>query len=71
LPRVCTDPAAWGALHDELEAGGWHISLETGTGKTTCELLRWIEGPTKQYGMAVESGPGRALALAFLKAVQP
>jgi hypothetical protein len=68
-PAVCTDPAAWGAFHAELAADGWRVLLDTHDGQTTCTLHRWAPGPTLQRAIVTEPTPGRALALAFLKAV--
>jgi hypothetical protein len=76
VPAVCTDPAAWGALlewlaeqgrsprlaHDEWEDHGlvWY-ALVFGPG-----------APAESQPFEVfDPLPGRALALAFLKAVQP
>jgi hypothetical protein len=63
LPRVCTDPAAWGALYEEMPRNGYAVQLEyDGLGTHTAV----VNGKQAQ-----DIRPGRALALAFLKAVQP
>jgi hypothetical protein len=61
--NVCTDPAAWGALYEEMPRNGYTAQLEyDGLGTHTAV----VNGKQAQ-----DVRPGRALALAFLKAVQP
>lgn len=69
-PNVCTDPAAWGALFTELKARGFiaAISAHYMDDLYTAVLRREYGGITWE---ADDPAPGRALALAFLKAVQP
>lgn len=68
LPDVINDPTAWGAFFQELIADGWSIEMKNSTQWTQVKLVRWIAGPTKEAGEGLDSFPGRALALAFLKA---
>jgi hypothetical protein len=64
LPRVCTDPAAWGALFEELAQKGLNPELAAVGDKHRASVGKRMRGIRP-----LEASPGRALALAFLKAV--
>jgi hypothetical protein len=71
LPDVCTDPAAWGALLEELAAQNTTPSLHRGPSLAHNTVV-WFAVVYNKFGThqtASDPLPGRALALAFLKAV--
>lgn len=73
LPRVCTDPAAWGALLEELAAQNTTPSIHRGPSLAHNTVV-WFAVVYNKFGAhqtASDPLPGRALALAFLKAGQP
>lgn len=65
VPDVANDPAAWGALLAELATEERMPLLMWGANWHACV---WRDGNTGMW--ETDPTPGRALALAFLKAVQ-
>lgn len=63
LPLVCTNPAAWGALFQELAESGHAVEVHYGVGLGA--YVARVDGH-RAHDVRL---PGRALALAFLGAV--
>lgn len=65
VPDVCLDPAAWGALFEELSTTHAQVKLIYIYGQPQ----PWQATIWKGHKMfeAASSGPGRALGMAFLK----
>jgi hypothetical protein len=66
LPRVCSDPAAWGALLSELGMAGYDIELLILPGIPASVRIRRPGALQSGYGTDAEIG--RAIARAFLGA---
>lgn len=68
VPNICTDPAAWGGLLEELAAQNTTPSLHRGP-SLAHNTVEWFATVYNTYGTpqhAHDPKPGRALALAFL-----
>jgi hypothetical protein len=63
-PDVANDPAAWGALLEECAKRGLNPEIAA-----VGDKFRAAVGPRRRRIVPLEPKPGRALALAFLKAV--
>jgi hypothetical protein len=62
--RVCTDPAAWGGLHNELKEAGYVIHMSTYQNVTTVKI---VDLKAAYSGDADDAETGRAFAYAFLR----
>jgi hypothetical protein len=67
LPRVCTDPAAWGALLEWLHGQYYSPGITHDHHVWWSAYVIWSENDEVRRAEAMELSPGRALAVAFLR----